>query len=212
MTLNTYKVKELFYTIQGEGYHTGRAAVFCRMAGCNLWTGRKQDRIHAVCKFCDTDFIGMDGENGGKYTAEKLADTICALWPDKTTNPFLVITGGEPLLQVDEILIGQLHKRGIFIAIETNGTLAAPPGIDWICVSPKADSQLVQVTGHELKLVYPQKENNPKNFEDLDFLHFYIQPLEDEQWAENTRVSVAFVKNNPRWKLSAQTHKYLNIP
>jgi len=211
--MTTYKVKEIYYTIQGEGRHAGRAMVFCRFAGCNLWNGREKDRLNAVCKFCDTDFIGTDGENGGKYTAKDLTEKICSLWPDNSDQQVAVVcTGGEPLLQLDEALVIELKNAGIFIAIESNGTIKAPSGIDWICVSPKGDAPLEQLSGHELKLVYPQVENSPSDFEQLDFDHFYIQPLDDPQWNENTAKSVDFVKLNPKWQLSTQTHKFLNIP
>lgn len=209
----TYSVKEIYYTIQGEGRHTGRAMVFCRFAGCNLWNGREQDRLQAVCRFCDTDFIGTDGENGGKYTAEQLVTRIRSLWPkDNEQQVAVVCTGGEPLLQLDRDLIDGMKSAGIYIAIESNGTLPAPEGIDWICVSPKGNSEITQKSGQELKLVYPQRENHPSQFEDLDFEYFYIQPLEDTNWEENTAQAVDFVKANPRWMLSVQTHKYLRIP
>lgn len=209
----TYKVKEIYYTIQGEGRHAGRAMVFCRFAGCNLWNGREQDRLQAVCKFCDTDFVGTDGINGGKYTAQELTQKILSLWPSNSHHqPAVVCTGGEPLLQMDEELINVMHNNNLYIAIESNGTLHAPPGIDWICISPKGNADLLQISGNELKLVYPQVENSPADFEDLDFEFFYIQPLEDPFWKNNTAKSVEFVKNNPKWMLSTQTHKFLNIP
>lgn len=209
----TYSVKEIYYTIQGEGRHTGRAMVFCRFAGCNLWNGREQDRLQAVCRFCDTDFIGTDGENGGKYTVGQLVTRIRSLWPkDNEQQIAVVCTGGEPLLQLDRDLIDGMKSAGIYIAIESNGTLPAPEGIDWICVSPKGNSEIRQKSGQELKLVYPQPENHPSQFEDLDFEYFYIQPLEDTDWEENTAKAVDFVKSNPRWMLSVQTHKYLRIP
>ena len=187
--------------------------VFCRFTGCNLWNGREKDRLSAVCKFCDTDFIGTDGENGGKYSSKELTDKIISLWPENSHQQVAVVcTGGEPLLQMDSSLIDEMKKSGIYIAIESNGTIAAPPGIDWICVSPKGDAKLEQLSGHELKLVFPQLENKPADFELLDFEHFYIQPLDDIRWNENTLKSIEFVKNNPTWQLSTQTHKFLNIP
>ncbi len=211
--MTTYTVKEIYYTIQGEGRHAGRAMVFCRFAGCNLWNGREQDRLQAVCKFCDTDFVGTDGINGGKYDAVELTNRIISLWPEHSTQQLAVVcTGGEPLLQMDQELVDRMHEKNMFIAIESNGTLPAPQGIDWICVSPKGDATLRQVSGDELKQVYPQLENKPSDFENLDFNHFYIQPLEDPNWQINTSKSVEFVKNNPKWMLSTQTHKFLNIP
>lgn len=207
-----YKIKEIYYTIQGEGYHTGRPAVFCRFAGCNLWSGREQDRDKAICKFCDTDFWGTDGINGGKYTAEALVDKILSLWPvNSSTYCFVVCTGGEPALQIDAPLIQAMHDAGIEIAIETNGTVPLAEGIDWICVSPKADTDIVVTHGDELKLVYPQAENTPEQYEKLDFEHFYLQPLQDENWADNTAQTVKYCMRHPHWKLSVQTHKYLGI-
>ena len=202
-----YKIKEIFYTLQGEGFHTGRPAVFCRFAGCNLWTGREEDREKAICKFCDTDFWGMDGNNGGKYTVASLTDKIISLWPDKGVLPFVVCTGGEPGLQVDALLVDSFHKAGIEIAIETNGTVSLPDGIDWVCVSPKANTYLVITKGNELKLVYPQIENTPDQFENLDFEYFYLQPMDNA----NQKATVAYCMDHPKWKLSLQTHKILGI-
>lgn len=207
----TYQIKEIFPTIQGEGAQTGRPAVFVRFSGCNLWTGREKDRATAVCKFCDTDFRGTDGARGGKYSAQSLANTILELW-EGNDHPFVVITGGEPLLQVDRELIDTLHDAGIEIAIETNGTIEAPQGIDWICVSPKAGSTIVQRSGHELKIVYPQDDLNPLDFTDWDFKVFSIQPMDSPDLAENTRAAISFCMKHPQWKLSLQTHKFIGIP
>ncbi|MBK8514914.1 MAG: 7-carboxy-7-deazaguanine synthase [Saprospiraceae bacterium] len=206
-----YKVKEVYYTLQGEGFHTGRPAVFCRFSGCNLWTGREVDRENAICKFCDTNFWGTDGQNGGKYTAGKLSSKIQELWPSKSINPFIVCTGGEPALQMNKHLIDEFHKSGFEIAIETNGTVGLPEGIDWICVSPKADTNIVIRSGDELKLVYPQPENNPTNFINMDFKHFYLQPLDNENHFSNIKSTIEYCLKNPLWKLSSQTHKYLGI-
>jgi 7-carboxy-7-deazaguanine synthase len=206
-----YKIKEIFYTLQGEGFHTGRPAVFCRFAGCNLWTGREEDREKAICKFCDTDFWGMDGNNGGKYTVASLTDKIVSLWPDKGVLPFVVCTGGEPGLQMDALLVDSFHKAGIEIAIETNGTVSLPSGIDWICVSPKANTDLVITKGNELKLVYPQIENTPDQFENLDFEYFYLQPMDNANQMDNIKATVAYCMDHPKWKLSLQTHKILGI-
>lgn len=207
----TYKVKEIFYTLQGEGFHSGRPAVFCRFAGCNLWSGLEKDRDSAICKFCDTDFWGTDGLNGGKYTAEELAIIVRGLYPSDDF-PFVVCTGGEPALQMDEELISEFHKRGLEIAIETNGTIEVSRNIDWICVSPKANTEIIVTKGDELKLVYPQIENQPKDFASLDFSYFYIQPLDDKYQEENVRKCVNYCLQNPKWKLSLQSHKILNIP
>ncbi|MDE2288460.1 7-carboxy-7-deazaguanine synthase [Pandoraea sp.] len=210
----TYTVKEIFYTLQGEGANAGRPAVFCRFAGCNLWTGREQDRADAVCRFCDTDFVGTDGENGGKYaTPEALAERIASLWPaGDSEHRFVVCTGGEPLLQLDEPLIDALHRSRFRIAIETNGTQPVPPGIDWVCVSPKADAPLVVTRGHELKVVVPQARQSLAGYEALDFEHFYLQPMDGPLREANTRWAIDYCKQHPRWRLSMQTHKYLNIP
>jgi 7-carboxy-7-deazaguanine synthase len=210
----TYAVKEIFYTLQGEGSHAGRPAVFMRFAGCNLWSGREQDRATAVCQFCDTDFIGTDGSGGGKFDdAQSLASAVASQWPDLSQGkPYVVCTGGEPLLQLDLALIDALHEQGFEIAVETNGTLAAPAGIDWICVSPKADAPFVQQSGHELKLVYPQPLAPPDMFKHLDFKGFFIQPMDGPQVAENTAAAVAYCLAHPQWRLSLQTHKMLGIP
>ena len=211
----TYSVKEIYYTLQGEGAQTGRAAVFLRFAGCNLWSGREQDRERAVCRFCDTQFVGTDGRNGGKFRdAEKLAAAVSACWPaDANGKPYVVCTGGEPLLQLDSVAVDALHQQGFEVAIETNGTLAAPPGIDWICVSPKAGAAVVQTTGDELKLVYPQLEAaaQPENFADWSFRHFFLQPLADQNLQANTRATIDYCLGHPQWQLSLQTHKMIGI-
>ena len=209
----TYSVKEIFYTLQGEGTHAGRPAVFCRFAGCNLWTGREEDRSSAVCNFCDTDFVGTDGTLGGKFAqAVDLAKVIASLWPVASVkNRFVVLTGGEPLLQVDESLVDALHEEGFEIAIETNGTLLPPVGIDWICVSPKQGSILALQTGSELKLVYPQRGLDPAELEDLEFDHFLLQPMDGLEVKKNTRLAIEYCKNHPNWKLSVQTHKAIGI-
>lgn len=212
----SYSVKELFYALQGEGAHAGRPAVFCRFAGCNLWSGREQDRRHAVCTFCDTDFRGLDGPGGGRYAdAEALARRIADAWTGARApgvRPYAVCTGGEPLLQVDAALIDALHNQGFEIAVETNGTQSAPPGIDWICVSPKARAPLRLRRGDELKLVYPQPDAPPERFESLDFQRFYLQPMDGPQLAEHTAQAIAYCQAHPRWRLSLQTHKLLGIP
>lgn len=208
----TYAVKEIFYTLQGEGANVGRPAVFCRFAGCNLWTGHERDRETAVCQFCDTDFVGMGPEGGRFAAASALADAIAAQWPgDGTGGRFVVCTGGEPLLQLDESLIAALHARGFSVAIETNGTLPAPPGIDWTCVSPKAGADLVIRTGDELKLVYPQRNAQPERYADLDFRHFYLQPMDGPDVAAHTRQAIDYCLHHPRWRLSLQTHKLLGL-
>ena len=210
--MTSYAVKEIFLTLQGEGGQAGRAAVFCRFAGCNLWSGREQDRASAVCTFCDTDFVGMNGEGGGRFaTPEALADAVEAAWTGGAAERLVVLTGGEPLLQVDEPLIAALHARGFSLALETNGTLAAPPGVDWICVSPKADAEVVQISGQELKLVYPQPGVYPARFEGLDFERFLLQPMDGPEREANTRAAIAYCLAHPRWRLSVQTHKYLGI-
>jgi 7-carboxy-7-deazaguanine synthase (Cx14CxxC type) len=210
----TYSVKEIFYTLQGEGARAGRPAVFCRFSGCNLWTGRESDRATAVCQFCDTDFVGIDGERGGKYrSAAELAGLIDSLWPaSHAASKYVVFTGGEPLLQLDEALIAAMHEHGFEIAIETNGTIAVPPGVDWICVSPKAGSFLNVVKGSELKVVIPQAGQNLADYELLSFEHFYLQAMDGPDVAANTRLAIETCKSNPRWKLSLQTHKLLQIP
>ena len=209
----TYSVKEIFLTLQGEGGQAGKVAVFCRFAGCNLWSGREQDRATAVCTFCDTDFVGVDGEGGGKFpTPEGLAAAVDGAWTGPQSDKLVVCTGGEPLLQLDPPLIEALHARGFMIAVETNGTLAAPEGIDWICVSPKAQSTIVQTRGQELKLVYPQPGVDPARFEGLDFERFFLQPMDCADQQANTAAAVAYCLSHPRWRLSVQTHKYLGLP
>ena len=214
----TYAVKEIFHTLQGEGAQAGRAAVFCRFAGCNLWSGREADRAAAICQFCDTDFVGTDGAGGGKFAAaEELADAVARCWPDlQQGKPYVVCTGGEPLLQLDEPLVAALHARGFEIAIETNGTQSAPDGIDWICVSPKAGTELALTRGHELKLVYPQVGPQvgaePESFLHLDFQYFFLQPMDGAQREANTQAAVAYCLAHPGWRLSLQTHKLLSIP
>jgi 7-carboxy-7-deazaguanine synthase len=210
----TYSVKEMFYTLQGEGTHAGRPAVFLRFSGCNLWSGREQDRASAICQFCDTDFIGTDGEGGGKFTsASLLAEAVAALWPDLAQGrPYVVCTGGEPLLQLDAPLIDALHAQGFEVAVETNGTIAAPDGIDWICVSPKAGAEFVQKSGDELKLVYPQPLAPPDMFTSLDFKGFFLQAMDGPNAQENTAAAVTYCLAHPQWRLSLQTHKMLGIP
>jgi 7-carboxy-7-deazaguanine synthase len=207
----SYAVKEVFLTLQGEGAQAGRRAVFLRFAGCNLWTGREQDRAGAACTFCDTDFVGMDGQNGGRYEAEALADRVAALWGG-AEKPYVVMTGGEPLLQADRPLIDALHARGFEIAVETNGTQEAPEGIDWICVSPKGANPVVQRQGDELKLVWPQAGVDPKAMETWAFDHFLIQPKDGEDRDLWLSAAIDFVMRNPRWRLSLQTHKLLGLP
>lgn len=212
----TYSVKETFYTLQGEGTHAGRPAVFCRFAGCNLWTGREEDRASAVCRFCDTDFVGTDGLGGGKFAdAQALAAHIASFWPDteagRAGRRFAVLTGGEPLLQVDPALIDALHAQGFEIAVETNGSVAAPAGLDWICVSPKADAELVLTAGHELKLVYPQPLAMPERFAALAFDHFFLQPMDSVLQREHTKAAVAYCMAHPQWRLSVQMHKVVGI-
>ena len=206
-----YQIKEIHLTWQGEGHHTGRRAVFVRFTGCNLWTGREEDRHKAICQFCDTDFIGTNGHLGGKYAASKLADLIVELW-DQADHPYVVFTGGEPLLQLDDELIRACKNLHIIIAIETNGTLLPPKGIDWICMSPKANTDIVLKTGNEIKIVFPQKNIDPKEFEDYKFEHFYIQPMFGNHTEENTEKCKAYILENPLWELSVQTHKILGIP
>jgi 7-carboxy-7-deazaguanine synthase len=210
----TYSVKEIFYTLQGEGAQAGRPAVFCRFSGCNLWSGRESDRANAICRFCDTDFVGTDGELGGKFTdSERLAQTIDALWPvDHPVNKYVVFTGGEPLLQLDGNLVQSMHDRGFEIAIETNGTIAVPEGVDWVCVSPKMGSELVVRQGSELKVVIPQAGQMLENYEDLAFDHFFVQPMDGPDREQHTRMAIELCKRNPKWRLSLQTHKLLQIP
>ena len=208
-----YKIKEIYYTLQGEGFHTGRPSVFIRFSGCNLWTGLEKDRPNATCYWCDTDFVGTDGVNGGKYTSEEIKNVILNLWPDNQESmPYVVCTGGEPLLQMDEDLIKAIHKAGFEIGLETNGTMIPPDGIDWICVSPKANADLILKNGNELKVVYPQCGMNPRVHEKLKFDHFYIQPMDGINQTENIKRAEKFVLDHPKWKLSLQTHKILGIP
>jgi 7-carboxy-7-deazaguanine synthase len=211
----SYAVKEIFYTLQGEGAQAGRAAVFCRFAGCNLWSGREADRAAAVCNFCDTDFVGVDGPGGGKFdSAKDLAAAIEEKWPRDSSlgKRFVVCTGGEPLLQMDASLIEALHLSDFEIAVETNGTVEALAGLDWVCVSPKAGSKLVQRSGDELKLVYPQAGADPREFENLAFRHFFLQPMDGPSRAVNTELALKYCLDHPQWRLSLQTHKFLGIP
>lgn len=213
----TYSVKEIYYTLQGEGARTGRQAVFLRFAGCNLWSGRERDRSSAVCRFCDTRFVGTDGTGGGKFPdAGALADAVASQWPSSAANfvPYVVCTGGEPLLQLDTAAIDALHARGFEVGVETNGTVPAPDALDWICVSPKAGARVLQQEGDELKLVYPQAEPEaqPERFAALPFTHHYLQPLDDRRKRENTRAAIEYCLRHPRWKLSLQTHKIIGIP
>jgi 7-carboxy-7-deazaguanine synthase len=212
----TYAVKEIYYTLQGEGHHTGRPAVFLRFAGCNLWSGAEQDRAGAVCRFCDTDFVGTDGPGGGKFaSAESLAAAVRAAWTEGWTvaaRPYVVCTGGEPLLQLDGALIGALHAAGFEIGVETNGTLPAPEGIDWLCVSPKAGASLTQTGGDELKLVYPQEGVDPSDFAELAFDWFYLQPMDGPDVEANTTLAMRYCFEHPQWRLSLQTHKLLGLP
>jgi 7-carboxy-7-deazaguanine synthase (Cx14CxxC type) len=209
-----YTVKEIYYTLQGEGAQTGRAAVFCRFAGCNLWSGLERDRRKAVCQFCDTDFVGIDGPGGGRFeSAEQLAQAVAKKWPvAERAKMFVVCTGGEPLLQLDESLVRAFHDLGFEVAVETNGTQTPPPGLDWICVSPKAGAPLALRSGDELKLVFPQIEAMPDRFETLAFRHFFLQPMDGLMREQNTLAAVDYCLNHPIWRLSLQTHKYLNIP
>jgi 7-carboxy-7-deazaguanine synthase len=210
--LVSYAVKEIFLTLQGEGAHAGRAAVFCRFAGCNLWSGREQDRAGAICQFCDTDFVGTDGTLGGRYaSADELADIIAAQWTGKDTNRYVVLTGGEPMLQLDGALVDALHARGFAIGVETNGTILPPEGLDWICVSPKAGADLVLRQGHELKLVFPQQAAMPEAFAGLAFERFSLQPMDGPDVIENTARAVDYCLKHPQWRLSVQTHKTLGI-
>jgi 7-carboxy-7-deazaguanine synthase (Cx14CxxC type) len=210
----TYSVKEIFYTLQGEGRHAGRPAVFCRFSGCNLWTGKESHRAMAMCKFCDTDFVGTDGELGGKYKdCDSLANTIDGLWPTSyAASKYVVFTGGEPLLQLDDALIDGMHARGFEVAIETNGTLTVPAGVDWVCVSPKVGAMLQVRKGDELKVVIPQDNQVLADYEALEFDNFFVQPMDGPNVESNTRLAVEHCKKNPKWKLSLQTHKFLQIP
>ncbi len=211
----TYKVKEIYYTLQGEGAHTGRPAVFCRFTGCNLWSGREEDRHKAICQFCDTDFVGTDGPNGGRFaTPEDLAQAVSDQWPVEKDGgkPYVVCTGGEPLLQLDEALIEAFHAQGFEVGVETNGTIEAPPGIDWLCMSPKAGTEIILKKGQELKLVFPQPGAEPERFLDFDFDHFFLQPMDSPQQAENIQKTLDYCLKHPRWRRSLQTHKFLDIP
>jgi 7-carboxy-7-deazaguanine synthase (Cx14CxxC type) len=209
----SYSVKELFYTLQGEGGQAGHAAVFLRFAGCNLWSGLERDRQQAICQFCDTDFVGTDGLNGGKFKdAQSLAQAVAEQWLSEANNKLVVCTGGEPLLQLDASLIDALHGQGFRIAVETNGTLAAPAGIDWLCVSPKANATLVQQCGQEIKLIFPQILAKPEQYADLDFEYFFLQPMDGPDQARNTKKTIEYCLKHPQWRLSLQTHKLLGIP
>jgi 7-carboxy-7-deazaguanine synthase (Cx14CxxC type) len=207
-----YAVKEIYWTLQGEGAHTGRPAVFLRFTGCNLWSGREADRATARCTFCDTDFVGTDGPGGGKYeTAKDLAEAVAAAWQGGE-RPFVVCTGGEPLLQLDDAAVAALHEQGFEVAVETNGTQAAPRRLDWVCMSPKAGVPIVLTRGHELKLVYPQQGADPAAFARLDFAHFFLQPMDGPDLERNTDLAMAYCRTHPQWQLSVQTHKYLGMP
>lgn len=211
----TYSVKEIYYTLQGEGANAGRPAVFCRFSGCNLWSGKERHRAKAICQFCDTEFVGTDGINGGRFsTPEELADAVANQWPidQPKSTPLVVCTGGEPLLQLDEAVIAAFHARGFQVAVETNGTQVAPKGLDWICVSPKAGTELIQTSGNELKLVFPQNEAMPDGFAHLKFEHFFIQPMDGPDQVLNTRLAIDYCLNYPQWSLSIQTHKLIGIP
>lgn len=212
----TYSIKEMYYTLQGEGAQSGRAAVFCRFSGCNLWTGRESDRATAVCSFCDTQFVGTDGPGGGKFsTPDDLADAVLSCWSgalDSSLAPLVVCTGGEPLLQLDQPLVDALHHRGFEVAVETNGTQTPPSGLDWICVSPKANAEVVLLQGDELKLVFPQPEAMPEAFVEMDFQHFFLQPMDGPKREENTQAAISYCLQHPRWRLSLQTHKLIGIP
>lgn len=211
----TYSVKEIFYTLQGEGAQSGRPAVFCRFSGCNLWSGREQDRTSAVCPFCDTDFVGINGDGGGQFaSAQELAKAVSARWPincSSRVNRLVVCTGGEPLLQVDCAAVNAFHEEGFEVAIETNGTRLPPEGIDWLCVSPKSGAELLLRRGHELKLVYPQERLNPSQVEDLDFEYFYLQPMDGPNRERNTQLALEYCLEHPQWRLSLQTHKFVGI-
>lgn len=212
----SYSIKEIFYTLQGEGAQTGRPAVFCRFTGCNLWSGHEKDRTSAICQFCDTDFVGTNGFGGGVFdSAADVAQAVSSRWPQHKgarVRPLVVCTGGEPLLQLDEALVAAFHQAGFEIAIETNGTRPAPQGIDWVCVSPKAGADLILRSGDELKLIFPQKDAEPELYENLDFQHFFLQPMDGPNREENTQLAVRYCLEHPQWRLSLQTHKLLNIP
>ena len=211
--MTMYKIKEIFLTKQGEGYHTGRKSVFIRFSGCNLWSGMEKDRDKAICNWCDTDFVGTNGLNGGKYSIDQIAKLVRDLWPANILEaPYIVCTGGEPLLQLDQFFVDEMHRNGFEIAIETNGTCIPPNKIDWICVSPKNNTDLVLKTGDELKFVYPQSNFSPQQFEKFNFNHFFIQPMDGTHYDRNEKMSKEFIKKNPHWKLSLQTHKLLGFP
>ena len=208
-----YKIKEIYFTLQGEGFHTGRSSIFIRFSGCNLWSGNEKDRDKAICNWCDTDFVGTDGPNGGKYLVNQIQDTLLKLWPNNNLDkPYVICTGGEPLLQLDNKLIKGIHDIGFEIGLETNGSLLPPPGIDWVCVSPKANTNLILKKGNELKFVYPQNKLNPKKYEKLNFDYFFIQPMDGINQKENIKKSKKFIMKNPQWGLSLQTHKIIGIP
>jgi len=209
--LMSYSINEIFYSLQGEGYHTGRPAIFCRFSHCNLWTGKEKDRESAQCTFCDTDFLGTQGQRGGRYDISSLIQVFESLWPTSNQKPYVIFTGGEPLLQVDEVLISELKTRGYELAVETNGTIEAPDGLDWICVSPKANCELKIIHGDELKLVYPQVENHPSDFENLDFDYFYLQPLDNGNQKTNIQMAIKYCLSHPQWQLSLQMQKILEI-
>ena len=211
--MTMYKIKEIFLTKQGEGYHTGRKSVFIRFSGCNLWSGIEKDRDKAICNWCDTDFVGTNGLNGGKYSIDQIIQLVWDLWPANILDaPYIVCTGGEPLLQLDQFFVDEMHRNGFEIAIETNGTCIPPNKIDWICVSPKNNADLVLKTGDELKFVYPQSNFGPQQFEKFNFNHFFIQPMDGTHYDKNEKMSKEFIKKNPHWKLSLQTHKILGFP
>lgn len=210
----TYSVKEIFYTLQGEGAQSGRPAVFCRFSGCNLWSGLERDRESAVCRFCDTNFVGVDGINGGKYaSADELALRIASMWPEAQGGaPYVVCTGGEPLLQMDQALVDALHSLNFEVAVETNGTQPVPNGLDWVCVSPKSTAEIVLTRGNELKLVYPQDDAPPERFEGMEFGYYFLQPMDSEDASRNTSAAIEYCKKHPKWRLSVQMHKSLGIP
>lgn len=211
--MTNYSVKEIYYTLQGEGAHAGRPSVFLRFSGCNLWNGLEKDRSNAICQFCDTDFWGTDGPNGGKFTAPELAKKVASLWPESADHDrYVVCTGGEPMLQLDEQLINELHSYHFEVACETNGTLPVPKNLDWICMSPKANTELVIESGNEIKIIFPQKSIDPKDFEIMDFDHFFLQPMDNQYQEKNIAATIDYCKKNPKWKLSLQIHKLLQIP
>ena len=213
LKFSMYRIKEIYFTLQGEGFHTGRPSIFVRFSGCNLWSGIEEDRNTALCNWCDTDFVGTDGRNGGKYSVNQIAKILLGLWPSNNpSDPYVVCTGGEPLLQLDEKLINKFHTIGFEIGIETNGTVSPPKNIDWVCVSPKAKTDIVITKGNELKIVYPQCGINPRMYEDLDFEHFFIQPMDGKDQREAIKKSEKFVMKHPLWKLSLQTHKIMGLP